>query len=548
MPETEYEMLSRSRMNTNIEFYYSGFRLDVTYNNGQTQSNANIINPQQAQLAYCLNNVDKDKKSTLSVMLIMHIPCEDFKFIEDKNSVANIWSKQSYAIVKDLSFEFENKNERIEIISNNTKPCNSYKFMYKFADSDSKKETYIIGVESIFNITDDDCKKLLEKNTPKPNNTCVTITIANENRETITFKNTILCSAEVLKKKSSIHVSKIIPSIHDSKIIPSIHVFEIIPSIRYIALLNMFNDAFRVSPVPPVDPVPSVAPVQTTQTTSTPTHTSNTQKRISSSINTDLHKLIIYTYIYYKLTLFPKADKDEYIIYLEIAIDKKNKSNPEKLRIYYIQQKQQKKQKKQKQLHLTFSLDFDYYISNNAFANKYLKPLMLRVGIHYNKIIDDAKKTNNSAKSTQKQTNAAHTHDTQFKRASNVPKKVAKFQKQKYGQRSQQDIQTLSPLITLAPKNIFMFNIDINTQHNNTYLGEMGLQTVNNAPASNLVKNAQDFIVLLKAICAINLYIEKKPILIDLTIKNNDDTKKKQLKIELMDATKGKEEIDKITK
>ena len=52
MPETEYEMLSRSRMNTNIEFYYSGFRLDVTYNNGQTQSNANIINPQQAQLAY----------------------------------------------------------------------------------------------------------------------------------------------------------------------------------------------------------------------------------------------------------------------------------------------------------------------------------------------------------------------------------------------------------------------------------------------------------------------------------------------------------------
>ena len=74
------------------------------------------------------------------------------------------------------------------------------------------------------------------------------------------------------------------------------------------------------------------------------------------------------------------------------------------------------------------------------------------------------------------------------------------------------------------------------------------LQTVNNAPASNLVKNAQDFIVLLKAICAINLYIEKKPILIDLTIKNNDDTKKKQLKIELMDATKGKEEIDKITK
>ena len=163
--------------------------------------------------------------------------------------------------------------------------------------------------------------------------------------------------------------------------------------------------------------------------------------------------------------------------------------------------------------------------------------MITNLGIKHNKIRDDA--TNTSL-----YTNNYDGQEVLFERARNMPKEVAKFQKETYEERPQQDIKTLSPLsplITLPKDKIFMFNIVINKQPNNTYMGE-----------SKLSKNAQDFIVLLEHICTINknynLYKnqEPEPILIDLTIKNNDGTKKKQLKIELMDATKDREEINKI--
>jgi len=517
MPETEHAMLSR--MNTNIKFYYCAFLLAVEYNNGQTQSkgerstSTDIIKPQQAHLAYYLNNIDKTH-STLSVMLIMHILCEDFTLIISKDTVEKIWSNRGYATVNELSFEFANKDtdtdtpKTITIISNNKAHCNNYKFIYKVEGSTKIKETYIIGVESTFNITDDDCKKLVANT---PNKTLMTITIANVDDETITFNNTILDSTEV---------------------------FTIIPSTQYIALLKMFNDEFRVSPDPPVNPVQATLSTSTSTPILSPTLTSKTHTPGSSSIRAGLHqtqtanKLIKYTSIYYKLTSFSKKNENDYIIYIEIVIDKNNTSNPEKLRIYYTSQTHQTTQTP---LRLMFALNFNYEYNQNTrmeeFEHEYMKILLTKLGISFNEIRDDAKAFNKSGK------------DTRFTPARNNQKAVKAFQTQTYGQ-TQQQTHT-RPLITLPKDNIFKFNIgNGKSKHrNNTYMWEMVLHTVYNKTVSKPVKNAQDFIVLLEQICAINtrynLYTHKSPILIDLTI--NNDTQQKQLKIELIDTDNTKE-------